>query len=79
MDKKSSSSSDNEFVTGESKVDFAVNLVSRQLKGIFGQASRFTKSASESCVFKQMNWKQASINLCLRWWRCAFKTTLEKD
>ena len=55
MDKKSSSSSDNEFVTGESKVDFAVNLVSRQLKGIFGQASRFTKSASESCVFKQMN------------------------
>ena len=55
MDKKSSSSSDSELVNGESKVDFAVNLVSRQLRGIFGQASKFTKSTSESCVFKQMN------------------------
>lgn len=55
MDKKSSSSSDSELVNGESKVDFAVNLVSRQLRGIFGQASKSTKSTSESCVFKQMN------------------------
>ena len=76
MDKKSSSSSDSELVNGESKVDFAVNLVSRQLRGIFGQASKSTKSTSESCVFKQMNWKP---DCRLRWWSCAFKTTLELD